>query len=484
MQFWRTSAWGGLLAGLWCGTAAAHTFGRVYSLPVPVWMYLYGAAAALALSFLLIAWFATKGERQAAGGSRELGDSALLRLAWRLRLMRCLQGLSLGGLLLAIATGLWGTVNPYGNWSMTWFWVLFVLGLAYFTALGGNLYPWINPWRLLCAGLGRLWRRYPQGLLRYPRGLDHWPALVLYMGFIWIELHAELGTGGLGGLLVGYSVLNLVGVGLIGARDWFRYVEFFGLFFRLIGQMAPLAWARGGRLQLRAPCAGLIGQRAESFAVLLFILFMLSSTAFDGLRYTTPWVRLFWVDLYAWLQPWVGRDPVAAYRLMKPLYEIWSSAILLLSPLLYLAVYLAFIAMVRGITRSALPVGELALRFAPSLLPIALVYHVAHYYTLFITQGIKIIGLASDPFGWRWNLFGTTHWWRSNWVPEPEIIWHSQLALIVGGHIVGVYIAHVTALELFGDRRRAALSQLPMLGLMMLFTAFGLWILGQPISSG
>ena len=32
--------------------------------------------------------------------------------------------------------------------------------------------------------------------------------------------------------------------------------------------------------------------------------------------------------------------------------------------------------------------------------------------------------------------------------------------------------------------RRAALSQLPMLALMVLFTAFGLWILSLPLSIG
>ena len=45
---------------------AAHGFGRLYTLPVPVWMYLYGAAAALLASFALIAWFAVGGAAAAA----------------------------------------------------------------------------------------------------------------------------------------------------------------------------------------------------------------------------------------------------------------------------------------------------------------------------------------------------------------------------------------------------------------------------------
>jgi hypothetical protein len=32
-----------LAALLCCGPVAAHSFGRIYNLPVPIWLYLYGA---------------------------------------------------------------------------------------------------------------------------------------------------------------------------------------------------------------------------------------------------------------------------------------------------------------------------------------------------------------------------------------------------------------------------------------------------------
>ena len=61
-------------------------------------------------------------------------------------------------------------------------------------------------------------------------------------------------------------------------------------------------------------------------------------------------------------------------------------------------------------------------------------------------------------------------------------VWLTQVGLILAGHIVGVLLAHVEALRIFGSPKRAALSQLPMLALMVLFTNFGLWILSLPIS--
>jgi hypothetical protein len=63
-------------------------------------------------------------------------------------------------------------------------------------------------------------------------------------------------------------------------------------------------------------------------------------------------------------------------------------------------------------------------------------------------------------------------------------VWHTQVALILAGHIVSVYLAHVEALKVFPNPRHAVLSQLPMLVLMVLLTTVGLWILSLPIDAG
>ncbi len=117
------------------------------------------------------------------------------------------------------------------------------------------------------------------------------------------------------------------------------------------------------------------------------------------------------------------------------------------------------------------------------MLPIALVYHVTHYSTLILTQGVKIVSLVSDPFGWGWNLFGTAFTFRAPILPDLGIVWHTQVALILLGHVASVWLAHLVALRVFADRRAAALSQLPMLALMVLFTIAGLWILAQPLTA-
>lgn len=474
----RARLWAGIAGSLIAGPAAAHSFGAVYTPPIPVWMYAWGASGALLLSFLLFGLFLRPDAAGTAGASREWTLPPAATGFWH-----CARLLSVALLALCIATGLLGNPSPYGNFNMSFFWILFALGGVYLSALFGDLYAGLNPFKALVDALGRLWPDYPRGLLHYPAGLGAWPALALYMGFIWIELFARNTPASLAWMLLGYSLLNLLGAGLIGRRDWFRHCEFFSLIFRLIGSLAPLHWQRrGGRILLRwrPPLSG-AESPVPSLALLLFILFMLSSTAFDSLKDSLLWHRLFWVDLYhAWLKPHVGGNPLAALPRLRELAGFWNSAWLLLSPLLYLAAYVLFLALGRWLAGSTRSLSQLLRDFAGSLLPIALVYHLAHYYTLIQSQGVKIIRLVSDPFGWGWDLFGTAGWLRYRIVPEANTVWHAQVLLIVAGHVASVYLAHRVALRVFASPRQALLSQIPMLLLMLLFTSAGLWLLSLP----
>jgi hypothetical protein len=103
----------------------------------------------------------------------------------------------------------------------------------------------------------------------------------------------------------------------------------------------------------------------------------------------------------------------------------------------------------------------------------------AHYYTYLLIQGQTIIRLVSDPFGWGWNLFGTADYKTNASFIDPNFVWYSQIALIVAGHVVAIYLAHIVALRLLRDPRLAMRSQYPVLGLMVLYTMFSLWILSQ-----
>src|SRR5262249_20342593 len=74
--------------------ARAHSFGRLYNLPVPFWLYGFGAAAALVLSFLIVGVFVAVPEPAAPEGSRDIGQLYWIRVLRRARLVPALQALS------------------------------------------------------------------------------------------------------------------------------------------------------------------------------------------------------------------------------------------------------------------------------------------------------------------------------------------------------------------------------------------------------
>ena len=201
----------------------------------------------------------------------------------------------------------------------------------------------------------------------------------------------------------------------------------------------------------------------------MFVLLLLSTVTFDGFTATPAWARL----------------EGALYAALTPLGESRLTVIdtrgLLLFPLLFLLVYLAFARWMARMGDDQLPAATVARLFVLSLVPIAIAYHLAHYFTYLLIQGQLLIRLASDPLGYGWNLFGTARYRPDIGVVGARAVWYTAVVAIVIGHVLAVYVAHVVALREFRDRRAALRSQLPMLVLMVGYTVVSLWIIAQPI---
>ncbi len=436
----------------------AHVFGQKYTLPVPLWLFLFGAGAAVALSFLVIGLLADekRTERKVSPVTKSLGGMAD-------------AGRFLGVLLLAITivTGLAGTQNSLLNFSITAFWVIFLLGFTYLVVIFGNLWELFNPFKTLLDGLEGIIGKNTRPR-EYPKRLGYWPAFASYFGLIWLEL---VGTG-IGGtprdlalLIVGYTVLTLLAAYWFGREIWFKYGELFSVFFGLVARVSFVR-IKGDALSLCRPLDGLIMAKGATSSLVLFIVFMLASTGFDGLRETEVFGRF--VELLP--------------DYMSDNFFIAGTLGLVLSPLILLGVYLLFVALMKWMVNSRYSVRELACRFAFSLVPIAVAYHVAHYFTMLLITGQGIIPQLSDPFGSGLNLFGTVGYTTNVAFLSASAVWYIEVALIVIGHIGAVYVAHMEAMKVFGNRRQALLSQVPMAALMVLYTAGSLWIIAQPIA--
>jgi hypothetical protein len=125
------------------------------------------------------------------------------------------------------------------------------------------------------------------------------------------------------------------------------------------------------------------------------------------------------------------------------------------------------------------PFKELQRGFAHTLIPIALAYLIAHYFSLFVFQEqAQFTYLLSDPLGTATtDLFGTAESGIDFKVLSPNAIWYVQVAALVIGHVLGLTLAHDRALVYWRDYRRASRSQYWMLAVMVAFTCFGLYLL-------
>ncbi len=459
--------------------AHAHNFGQSYVLPIPLEIYGWAAGTVLAISFLAAAWF-LRARQPGTPPERAWSAAGPVSRA----LLHLFRALALLLLALTISAGLLGHPNRNNNLSMPLFWMVFVLGFAYFSALVGGLYEAANPWRTLAAVPGRLFRPFRDGLFRYPeRTLAYWPAVFLYLVFIWVELFGHSRPVTLAQWLLGYTAVNLAGSFLFGIKAWFRYAEFFAVFLRIVSRMAPLAIEReagGWRWKLRWQFSGLLGHAPAHNSLTFFIVCMLATTAYDGFHETVPWLRFFWSTLIPWWDPGVGLRALWLYRDWMD-YYLWLG--LPLACGFYFGLYVLAVWLGRTLARSVQPLRELLRGFAYSLVPIALVYHASHYYTFIQTDAIRVLPLLSDPFNQGWDLFGTRESFRYTIIPSMDVTWHTQVVLIIVGHLVSVILAHREALRIYGNARQATLSQLPMLVLMVTYTIAGLWILALPIQT-
>ena len=94
-------------------------------------------------------------------------------------------------------------------------------------------------------------------------------------------------------------------------------------------------------------------------------------------------------------------------------------------------------------------------------------------------QGQVVPRLISDPFGYGWDLFGTAGVRPNFTILKPRTIWYVQVGALVVGHVIGLAVAHDRAISLFRPRT-AVRTQYAMLGLMVLYTVGGMWILSRP----
>jgi hypothetical protein len=461
---------GGLLAGLVVPAAAgAHGIQLVTDLPIPEWLFAWATAIVLVVSFVALAtlWPVPR--------LAEPHEHAWLRYPRWLEPLCGAVGVAL--FVLIVYAGIAGAQLVTANITPTWIYVVFWVGLAVASVLFGDAFRPFNPWRAIAraaAWLGARARRGRAGAepLPYPSWLGRWPAAFGILCFAWLELvdnpAQRVQPRLLAFLALGYAAVQLVAMSLYGIETWTDRGDAFGVYFRLFGLMAPLRW-ENGRIWRRAPFVGAVALELEPGTIALLAV-MIGSTSFDGFSNGTVWISLF-PHLYDLFTSLGVSNPNAATECAYTLGLLCAVAIIG-------GLYRLGTLGMRSID-AGYDAGDLARRFAHTLLPISIAYVVAHYFSLLAFSGQSMIYLVSDPLGNGANLFGTANFQPNLAIVTGNAVWYVQVGALIIGHVGGLTLAHDRALTLYRRARDATRSQYWMLTVMVTFTSLGLWILSS-----
>ena len=427
-----------------------HGVGTRGDLPLPFVAVLVGAAVALLVSFLALGALwpeprlgADSGRPLPPAVARTLSSPAfkgvwvtlsLLLTAWTL---------------LALIFGIDDDHNPAPYVVYVWLWV----GLAALSLIFGPVWSWLNPIRLLHNGLTRLARLDPtSSMTTWSPG--YWPAALGLFAFTWLELIAPDRTT----LLVlrvaigSYVLIDLLGA-LVFGRGWFSRGDPFEVWSRLYGSLSPLGRRPDRVWVLRTPLHG-ANAVAVDRGLLATAAVMLGGTAYDGFSSEPRWFTF------------IQSSDLPAELLM-------TAGLVGMCLVVALSLHLASAVSAR---LAGIPVRGVAAQFAPSLLPIAAGYVVAHYWSLLVFEGQNALIRLSDPLGIGANWLGTGGLTANADLLEPTLVATIQVVAIVTGHIMGVVLAHERAITLF-ERRVAVIGQIPLLVLMVGYTCGGLLLL-------
>jgi len=413
----------------------AHGVGGRQDLPVPFGYALAGALVALAATFIILtrSWPRSRLRGAAAGrplppGLEKVLDAPATRIALRV------LGLAFAGWVLAemLFGPQLGRDNAAPGTLYVWIWVCMPL----LSVLLGPIWRLISPMRTLHAGLSRLAGQGPdRGILTMPQRWGMWPGAAALLAFVWLEL-VPPDRGSVPAVRLAfalYAAFTLLGALLFGS-GWFARADPFEVYSTLAARLSPLGRRDDGRLVLRNPFDGLDATPVVP-GLAAVVIVLLGSTAFDSLSSAPQWISL---------------TQGSGSKLL------WDTGGLL-----------GFV----GVLGACYAVCSRRPReFAHSILPIAVGYVLAHYYSLAIIEGQRTFILAVR--GGRDTglvVLDTT-------LANPGFVAVLQVVAVVAGHITGAVAAHDRATRVYPPGKVMA-GQLPLLLLMLAYTYAGLTLL-------
>jgi hypothetical protein len=449
----------------------AHGITVRSDLPIPEWLFGWAAAMVLVVSFVALAALWPDPRLQKPSWRPLPGGVGRVLASRPVEIVCGAIGVFLLGL--TIYAGLEGSQSTTSNFAPIFIYVIFWLALVPLSVLFGDVFRAFNPWRAIGRAVAWVARMVSRNELpaplEYPAWLGRWPAAAGIFCFAIIELVASDGDKpeSLAVATLIYSALTFIAMALYGVERWSDRGEAFSVYFNLFSRMSPIE-TRDGEVGLRKPLSGL--PQLESLpGTVALVAAMIGAVSFDGFSSKRPWNSIS-PDIAQFFQD-RGLSPEHALELTFLLGLI--GGVLFVAGFYWLGVLGA-----RSVG-GGFSARRLAHEFAHSMVPIALAYVAAHYFTLLLFQGQALAYLVSDPLGKGSDIFGTADTQIDYTLIGADATWYWQVAFVVGGHVAALTLAHDRALALYDDAKLAVRSQYWMLAVMVGFTSLALWLLSS-----
>jgi hypothetical protein len=432
----------------------AHGVGGPSDLPIPARYAFIGAAAALLVSFavLALAWRRPRFDGDESGRAAPRPVAAVVDSAAVRAVVVTLALLLTAWVCMAALFGSPTLVNPTFGVVYVLLWV----GLVPAALLFGRIYRLCNPLRWLHRGLTRLAGTEPaRGLRPYPVRLGYWPAAAFLFAFVWLELTNPERSQDLSSVRLWFAlfaVAQLIGAAGYG-DEWFERADPFEVYASLVARLS--CWGRrDGDLVVRNPLENLDGV-APTPGLVGVVAVLFGSTAFDSFKDSSRWL------------------------MFSQQYSTHTALLNTLALLTFCGVVLVTFTAASMVTGGIAHLGRRNLPnlLAHSVVPIVVGYIVAHYLSYFVSVGLGTVQQLGDPLSRGWTL---TSWLsgvdKYAIYDHPTALAVTKVVAVITGHVLGVIAAHDRAVKLL-PRRYALVGQLPMLFLMVGYTLTGLWLL-------
>ena len=315
-------------------------------------------------------------------------------------------------LFLLVAPGIFGNESSKTSIAPLILWVFLWIGVPVLGLLFGDIYSKFNPLNLFS--------------LKSDKPESVYFACILFIGLTWFELVWRKPGNPLNIAIVLITLFICVNLLRYFLKKSLIEVDPLLLLHYLYSKLKLF----NSRPYFRSLLDN-IGNLAKLKGIEYFVLLMIGTVTYDGLRETTFWYNQFG-----------SRTDDMGFSTMMFL-------IMNLGTILFYRFACFFAIKVGG---SDLELNHVSNLFGHTMLPIAFAYHVTHYLTLLLFESQTFFYRFNDPIGIGMNVLNVEEP-TINYFIEPLVRWGIQVAVTLLGHMLSVVLAHDLAVKLFGHQQ-------------------------------